>query len=232
MFLGRTSQLAADRWGLDLDAWREELLRASLVPPAELHRLGTKVGDRLRTGKAVRITHSNGTDLSFRLGKFPIQLDDALVDASDVRAGNNMASIPGGVVGTCIDHTTVEGEAIGNHTTYPMTGPVTGHRWGFSDGHLKTQTYESGGEPIQAAYAKASRNGRDRLGFISVGLNSEITKLPMMEDQELGAIYLQLGGNNFRGGKITAPTGAWMILKGADLTIDGKPLLEGGRISE
>jgi leucyl aminopeptidase (aminopeptidase T) len=230
MFLGRTSQLSADRWGLDLGSWREELLRASLVPPADLHGVGTRIAERLQKGKEVRVSHSNGTDLSFRLGRFPIQLDDALVDASDLKAGNNMASIPGGVVGVCIDHTSVQGEVVGNHTTYPQSGPVTGSRWSFSDGHLTAQSYESGGAPIQAAYAKASGAGRDRLGFISVGLNPEITKLPMMEDQELGAVLLQLGANSFRGGKIAAPPGPWSVLKGADVLVDGTPLLEGGRI--
>ncbi|MFZ0891822.1 MAG: hypothetical protein WB778_10330 [Thermoplasmata archaeon] len=230
MFLGRTSQLSADRWRLDLDEWREELLRASLVLPEELHRLGSRVGDRLHRGKVVRVSHSNGTDLTFKLGKFPIQLDDALVDASDLKAGNNMASIPGGVVGVCIDHTSVEGEVIGNHTDYPPSGPVTGPRWRFSDGHLKAQSYESGGEPILTRYAKAPHAGRDRLGYISVGLNPEITKLPMMEDQELGAVLLQLGANSFRGGKIASPPGPWLVLKGADVSVDGKPLLEDGRI--
>jgi aminopeptidase len=230
MFLGRTSQLAADRWGLDLDAWREELLRASLVPPADLHRLGTRVGDRLRRGKEVKVSHSNGTEITFRLGKFPLQLDDALVDPSDLKAGNNMASIPGGVVGVCIDHESVQGEIVGNHTNYPPSGPVTGARWSFMDGHLMAQSYESGGGPIEAAYAKAPRAGKDRLGYISVGLNPEITKLPMMEDQEIGAVLFQLGANNFRGGKVSSPFGAWMVLKGADLTVDGKALLDGGRI--
>lgn len=232
MFMGRTSQLSADRWGLDLDDWREELLRASLVPPAELHRLGTRVGGRLQRGKEARVSHADGTDLTFKLGKFPLQLDDALVDASDLKAGNNMASIPGGVVGVCIDHTSVEGEVIGNHTTFPESGPVTGARWSFSDGHLKSQSYESGGEPIEAAYAKAPRAGRDRLGYISVGLNPEITKLPMMEDQELGAVLLAIGANTFRGGKVESTFGAWTVLKGADVAVDGKALIEGGRIVE
>jgi aminopeptidase len=230
MFLGRTSQLSADRWRLDLDAWREELLRASLVPPSDMHRLGSRVGDRLRRGKSVRVSHSNGTDLTFKLGKFPIQLDDALVDASDLKAGNNMANIPGGVVGVCIDHTSVEGEVIGNHTNYPPSGPVTGPRWSFTRGHLASQSYESGGEPLMAAFAKAPHAGRDRLGFISVGLNPEITKLPMMEDEELGVVLLQLGGNSFRGGKIESRPGPWLVLKGADVAVDDKALLEGGRI--
>jgi leucyl aminopeptidase (aminopeptidase T) len=222
--------LSAERWGLDLPAWQDELLRASLVPPADLHRLGTRIGGRLQKGKLVKVTHPNGTDVSFRLGRFPIQLDDALVDASDLKIGNNVATIPGGVVGVAIDHTSTEGTIAGNHTTYPDAGPVTGTRWTFADGHLTAQTYESGGKSIEKAYTKAPRAGRDRLGYFSIGLNPEITKLPQMEDQEVGAVLLQIGGNTFRGGKNASPFGAWTVVKGADVTIDGKPLVEGGRI--
>lgn len=230
LYLGRASQLAADRWGLDFQEWQAELLRSSLVPPAELHRPGVKIGERMRKGKVVTVSHPNGTEISFRLGKFPIQLDDALVDESDVKVGNNMATIPGGVVGVAIDHTSAEGSIVGNHTTYPDSGPVMGTQWNFSGGHLTDQSYESGGEPIRAAYAKAPRSGRDRLGYFSVGLNPEITHLPQMEDQELGAVLFSLGGNAFRGGKNACPFGAWTVVKGADLSIDGRPVLEGGRI--
>jgi leucyl aminopeptidase (aminopeptidase T) len=230
IYLGRTSQLAADRWKLDLDTWREELVRASLVPPKEMHRLGTRIGDRLKTGKVVEVRHPNGTELTFRLGKFPFLLDDALVDDADLKAGNNMATIPGGVVGVPIDHTSAEGVALGNHTTYPDSGPVAGAQWKFADGHLTDQSYDSGGKPIEAAFAKAPKGGRDRLSYVSIGLNPEISHLPQMEDQELGAVLFQIGGNSFRGGKNKSPFGAWMALTGADVTVDGKPILEGGRV--
>jgi len=230
MYLGRTSPLAAERWKLDLDAWREEMVRASLVSPAEMNRLGTRIGARMRSGKQVEIHHPNGTELSFRLGKFPVQLDDALVDAADLKAGNNMATIPGGVVGVAIDHTSAEGSVVGNHTTYPNSGPVSGTHWSFSGGRLTDQSYESGGEALLKQFAKAPKGGKDRLGFFSVGLNPEITHLPQMEDQELGAVLLQIGGNTFRGGKNASPFGAWMVVKGADVTIDGKPVLDGGRV--
>jgi leucyl aminopeptidase (aminopeptidase T) len=230
MYLGRTSQLSADRWQVDLHDWREELLRASLVSPAAMHKLGTKVGERLSKGKKVTVSHPNGTELSFRLGKFPIQLDDALVDAADLKVGNNMATIPGGVVGVAIDHTSASGVVVGNHTTYPESGPISEQRWKFEDGHLTEQSYGSGGDPILKDFAKAPRNGRDRLGYISIGLNPELSHSPMMEDQELGSLFLSIGGNTFRGGKNASPFGAWIVVKGTDVTIDGKALVEGGRI--
>jgi leucyl aminopeptidase (aminopeptidase T) len=178
----------------------------------------------------VHVTHPNGTDLTFRLGKFPLQIDDALVDEADIKAENNMATIPGGVVGVAIDHTSASGTFVGNRTTYPNSGPVDGIRWTFADGRLSEQSYESGGAPIETAYAKAPAKGRDRLGYFSVGLNPEIKKLPQMEDQELGAVLVSLGNNTFRGGKNGSPFGVWAVVTGATVTVDGKPLIESGRI--
>ena len=230
LYLGRTSQVAADRWKLDLDDWREELVRASLVPPAEMHAMGTRVGERIRKGKVATVNHPNGTQLTLKLGKFPIQLDDALVDEADLKAGNNMATIPGGVVGSAVDHTSASGVIVGNHTTYPDSGPVSGGRWTFANGHLTGQSYDSGGDPIKAAYAKAPRAGRDRLSQMTVGLNPEISKLPQMEDQELGSLLFRIGGNTFLGGKNKSPFGAWIVVTGADLSIDGKPVVQAGKI--
>lgn len=229
MYLGRTSPLAAERWKLDLKRWQDELLRASLVPPEQMHRLGNRIAERLKRGKTVTITHDNGTELSFQLGKFPIQLDDALVDASDIKSGYNMATIPGGVVGVAIDHNSSEGMALGNHTCYPNSGPVEAPQWTFEGGRLTDLEYGSGGAPIKAEYAKAPK-GKDRLGFFSIGLNPKLTMSPQMEDQELGAVLLHLGGNNFRGGKNACPWGTWMVLKGASVDLDGRPILTNGRI--
>lgn len=229
-YLGRTSELAARQWDLDLGQWREELLRATLVPPESMHKLGLRVGARLRNGRQVTVRHENGTDLSFRLGKFPLQLDDALVDESDLKAGNNMASIPGGVVGICLDGKSAQGEVVGNHRTYPESGPVDGTHWRFEGGRLTEQSYDAGGKALQEAFAKAPKAGRDRLGYLSIGLNPELSKAPQMEDQELGAVLLSIGGNTFRGGNNSCPWGAWTVLNGADVEIDGKPLLRSGRI--
>ncbi|MCI4347119.1 MAG: hypothetical protein L3J97_00680 [Thermoplasmata archaeon] len=232
MYLGRTSPAAAQRWKVDLDAWREELVRASLVPPSGLHRLGARISQRLQRGKSVTVTHPNGTDLAFRLGKFPIQLDDALVDKDDLVAGNNVATIPGGVVGVAIDHTSAQGTIVGNHDVYPdrTPGPVSAMRWSFRDGHLADHSFGAGGQELDQAYSKAPRAGRDRLSYFSVGLNPELSHSPQMEDQELGALMFRVGGNHFMGGKNPSPFVAWMVVKGADASIDGRPLLEGGRI--
>lgn len=229
MQIGRTSQMSADRFQVDLDAWREELVRASLVPPSQLHQKGVKLRRKLATGKRVTVSHSNGTQLEFKLGRFPVQLDDALVDEEDLRAGNNMATIPGGVVGVAVDHTSAEGTVEGNRTAYYPWGPSDGIQWTFRDGHLTDHAYGMGQEAFEKTYAKAPK-GKDRMSFLSIGLNPEITMSPQMEDQELGAVMLRIGGNSFVGGKNNCPFGVWVVIRGANVSIDDHPVVQDGHI--
>jgi len=230
MYLGRTSPAAAERWKVDLDAWRDALQQASLASPQRMHQLGSRISERLRRGRTVRVTHDDGTDLEFRLGRYPVQLDDGLVDEKDLRVGNNMATIPGGVVGVAIDHTSARGSVVGNHRTYPNAGPAEGIRWAFDGGALAEHSYQKGGEAFEKAYSEAPRKGRDRLSYFSVGLNPDLSGCPQMEDQELGAVLLRIGGNAFVGGKNPSPFGSWAIVTGADVSVDGRPLLKRGTI--
>lgn len=230
MYIGRSSRLAADRWEVDLGRWREALLRASLASPQKMHRLAERVAGRLRRGKRAVLTHPNGTKLEFRLGGFPAQIDDGLVTAADVRSGNNLTSVPGGAVGVAVDHLSSRGTAVGNRTVYPNPGPASGISWTFRRGHLSDHSYKKGAAIFEKAYREAPRQGRDRLSFISIGLNPDLGPCPQMEDQELGAVMLRLGGNRFAGGKNPGPAGPWMVVAGADLAIDGRPLLRAGQV--
>jgi len=230
MYLGRTSALAAERWGVNLANWRKALQAASLASPDTMHKLGARLATRLKNGKKARLTHRNGTALEFDLGRFPIQLDDGLVDASDLKARNNMATMPGGVVGVAIDHTSAEGKVLGNHRVFPNSGPTSGVRWEFEGGHLSGFGHAQGGPAFRKAYRAAPAKGRDRLSYVSIGLNPLLAGCPQMEDQELGAVMLRIGGNAFVGGKNSCPFGSWMVLSGADLSIDGRAVLKGGKI--
>lgn len=229
MYLGRSSASTAERWRLDLSGWRDALQRASLASPRQMRVLGKRIGERLRRGKRVHLAHPNGTELDFRLGGFPVQLDDADVDENDLRAHNNMANIPGGVVGVAVDHTSATGRVLGNHRVYPDSGPADGVRWTFSAGQLTEHEYAEGGPEFDKAFSAAPKKGRDRLSYFSIGLNPELFGCPQMEDQEFGAVMLRIGGNQFLGGKNPSPFGRWMVLTGADLSIDDRPLLRGGK---
>ena len=230
MFVGRTSPQAADVFHVDLDRWRDELVRATLVPPATMHRVGKKIAQRLLRGRTVRISHPNGTDLTLQLKQYPVQLDDGLVDADDLRAGNNMTWMPSGVVGAAVDESFGEGRIVANRAVYLSPGPAEGGEWTLRDGRLRSFSYGRGAEHFEKPYGEAPK-GRDQPGFLSIGLNPEISMSPQMEDQELGALTFRIGGNKFSGGRNPCEFFSWLVVRGADVSVDGRPLVTGGKIA-
>jgi hypothetical protein len=69
------------------------------------------------------------------------------------------------------------------------------------------------------------------LSFFSIGLNADLFACPQMEDQEIGAVLLRIGGNSFVGGKNPCPFGSWVVLTGAELSIDDRSVLKSGKIA-
>jgi hypothetical protein len=51
-----------------------------------------------------------------------------------------------------------------------------------------------------------------------------------MEDQERGAVLLRLGGNRLSGGKNASPFSTWTAITGADVSIDGRPVVQSGAL--
>lgn len=229
MELGRATPAAAKRFGVDLATWQSQLVQGTLTDLTALQRRGRKLTARLAKGRDVVITHPNGTRLSLKLrGRDPIN-DDAVVDAADVRAHHAMTPIPGGVVTVAIDERAAEGTFLANRTSYLMSGPATEGKWTFEGGRLTALDYETGGLPVKAALEKAAK-GADRPAFLSIGLNPELRNTPNLEDQEAGVVCVAVGGNDFYGGATSNPFMTWIALAGATVTVDGHPLVKGGRI--
>jgi len=229
MELGQATVAAAQVFGISATAWQGTLVDASRVDMNALAREGARLAARLRKGKRVRVSHANGTELEVQLaGRKPV-VDDGVVDAEDVRAGNNMTSFPGGAVYAALDEKLVSGRWIANRTSYTARGPLVGGRWTFHDDRLAEYEYEAGGERFTEEFEKAP-TGKDRPGFLSVGLNPRLRAAPGLEDFERGTLCLGIGANASFGGKSKVPFQSWLALAGAHLEIDGKTVVADGEI--
>jgi hypothetical protein len=212
--LGRATTAAARFYGVNDVAWRQQLLDGSLVDAKAIARDAARVAARLARGRTIRITHANGTDLALKLaGRKPV-IDDGIVDAEDVRRGNNMTSIPAGAVYVSVDERSAVGQIIANRTSFPSWAPLKGGRWTMTDNRLAQFEYESGGEQFAEHYEKAA-TGKEA---------------PVLEDFERGAILFGVGSNSSFGGKNRVPFQAWLGLGGAHVEVDGKPIIADGEI--
>ncbi|HTT26100.1 MAG TPA: hypothetical protein VMH90_03955, partial [Thermoplasmata archaeon] len=149
--LGRTSELWAKRYGVDLDQWRSELIEAATLDPRPMRRDGARIAEFLQQGKSLRVTHVNGTDLTLRLvGRKP-RVDDGVIDEIDMKSGNNVTVVPSGVTTVTVDERFAEGTFNGQGSKGVAFAsemgrqiPLSGGRWTFRSGQLVDYAFDQG----------------------------------------------------------------------------------------
>lgn len=232
--LGRTSEVWAKRYGVNLQTWRKQLIEATTVDPRSMRRVGVWVADRLRRGREAKLSHANGTELSLRLAGRRPWVDDGMIDEEDVRAGQVVQVVPSGVTNVTVSETEAEGTIVSNSTGVMFSAvresPLGPGRWTFRGGSVASYRAPIGG----AAFRREMRRlGNPPLhpGLLSVGLNPRISTIPLLFDQERGAISFEIGRNAHLGGKSRTPhIQAYLSLRGGTLDIDGEPVVRRGRI--
>ncbi len=229
--LGYASEPQAAYWGVSATTWRGQLLRAALEPDlGALVRDGKRARDLLKRGKVLRITSANGTDLSMRLkGRAPVT-DDGVVSPDDQARGFVVTTAPPGNVVVAVDERSAEGIVIGSRPSYLSTGRVDGGQWEIHAGHLTNAWFTEGHTGFEEQFRAAPR-GRDVIGLIAIGLNPSLAPgTPQVEDQEAGAVTVAVGGNTGYGGSNRCPYLAWIVVGEATVAVDGKPLLDRGKL--
>jgi len=232
--LGRTSEVSAQRYGVDLQKWREELVEAATMDPRPLQKDGARIGNRFRRGREVKVSHPNGTDLTLRLSGRPPRVDDGVLDDADIQAGNVVSVVPSGVTTVAVDEAFAEGTFVGNITgvmfVHRLETPLVGGEWTFRRGHLIDYSFNAGGDAFRRAFTKMGA-GAGRPGLLSIGLNPRITAIPLLFDQQRGVVSLAIGRNSHVGGSTRTPHFmAYQSLRGATVEIDGETVVSAGEI--
>jgi leucyl aminopeptidase (aminopeptidase T)/transposase len=233
--LGRASPASARMYGVDLGAWKEELVTGTSVDPDLLHRRARRIAPALKKGRTLDISHPNGTRLRLGLRHRRPQVSDGLVPPARPKGDWSLVQLPAGVVSVALDERVAEGSFRSNVPNsvgvFDTVGEVEGGRWTFGDGRLGRFAYDRGQELFAQSYERGGP-GKDRVGLLSIGLNDRISMAPLLLDQAAGTVTLQLGRNDTAGGTNHVNWWAWLELRGADLKVDGTALVKGGRIVE
>jgi len=233
MAIGRVSAASARMYNVDEAAWRQELLEATLVAPRVLHRRGRTVAEKLEQGRELEIRHSNGTRLALRLRGRKAHVSDGTVAGAHAKGSWNLVTLPAGVVSVAVDESFAEGSFRSNVAISTglsdSVGEFKGGRWTFENGRLARFAYDEGLDLFTQSYDRAGE-GRDRPGYISIGLNERTADAPLLEDQGLGTVGLVIGRNSLLGGKTRTPWWAWMLLRGSTVTVDGEALVRNGAL--
>ena len=230
MEVARPYPSLAKVYGVPEEAWRRDVVNASLVDPESLHKIGKKVAKKLETGKRLTISHPNGTELALRLAGRPARINWGVVEESRRKQRfGGMVAIPSGSVYVALDERHADGKLVANRPSFYDNGAATGGEFKFRDGVLGRYSFATNEKLFTDGYATGGE-GRDMPGLFSIGLNPELHATPQLEDAERGAALVSVGGNQGFGGKNGSAFFGWTVVAGADISVDGTPLLDGGRI--
>jgi len=230
MEIGNVTESDARLFGVDVVAWRRELEQASAVDPFQLQHDARRLIDAIGTGREIEIAHPNGTRLAVRLLGTRPWADDGVIDTDDRRHGQRLASVPAGIVSLALDEKLAEGRFVANLPTRKRQGAFDGADLRFRKGLLESFRFRSGEAAFLGRYATAS-DGRDRPAMIEFGLNPHIRNAPNVEGLGRGTITLRIGDNFQMGGRTRIGYGERFYLTGADVRVDGRPVIRQGELA-
>jgi leucyl aminopeptidase (aminopeptidase T) len=225
MTAGFVTEGRARKWGVDRARWEERLLHASLVAPDELVKGARRLSRSFASGKRLRITHSNGTDLEVALAKVAPRVYDGRPHPRDRRYGafGMLGSVPSGRVDATLDAKTAEGRIHANRRTNIWWSTHAGGTLEFAGGKLTSYSFQDGADEFGRQY-RSGKTGKDRTSALKIGLNPAVLDVPNLEDIERGCVTVVLGGtesSNFM---------SWICLAGAEIAVDGTPVIRAGEI--
>jgi leucyl aminopeptidase (aminopeptidase T) len=224
--VGRPFPSLAKVYGVDEAEWMDRLVEATLVDPETLEAAGTPIARALERGRRVRIRDKHGTDLTLGLAHRKAQGEYGRITKAALKRPFGMLNmLPAGVVRVALDESVGEGTIVANRTSYNDTGGATGGVFEFRKGRLVRHHYDTGGSELFDTAFRAAGKGKDRPGYLAIGLNPGLHNTPQMEDREAGAITVSVGQNGFLpGGKNTVGFTGIVVNVGATVEVDGKPL--------
>jgi len=229
--VGYVTRERAHKYHADYEEWvaaQDAALSADLEHIAEE---GRRVAERLTGARSIHITHPNGTNLTVECTARAARVDDGVVDDDDVEHGNLWTDLPGGAVLIAPREDRAHGTIV--VPSVPLWGKVVKELdWEFKEGQLiEVHAYENG-TVFNDFLAGAKASAPLRIGRIGIGLNPKARSVvPGLADHLVrGAVVVGLGENRALGGENATGFGFATALLGATVEVDGKKLVEGGRL--
>ncbi len=201
----------------------------------QLQAVGNRVKNVLTTGREVRITAPNGTDLTFQIRRRPVLVSDGVISSEDRYAGGAACQVwlPAGEVYV----TPVPGTANGTFIaeTFFFEGKLIERlKLQFKNGELTSMTAKGDITALKERY-DAAPSGRDVFAALDIGINPNI-KTParsrLVTWMAAGTISVGIGGNTWAGGENDVPYGLFAHLTNGTLTVDGRKLIDQGKLLE
>jgi leucyl aminopeptidase (aminopeptidase T) len=225
----------AQRYGMSEAALADTFWQAVNLDYSSLQSRAEQVKSVLAAGDRLHITNPNGTDLTVSIKGRPVLASDGTISAEDIKAGGGAVAVylPAGEVYTAPVPGTANGKVV--HTRDYFRGKAVDNlTMQFKDGKLTSLTGSGPGyADLRAAYDAVNDPRKDLFGFVDLGINPNV-KLPANSQVgswiPAGTVSVGIAGNTWAGGDNSVPYGLTAFLPGSTVTLDGKPIIEGGQL--
>ena len=227
-----TTQLA-QRYGLTKDELSRIFWDCVNIDYSELQKTCESVKSAFAGGKEVRITNPNGTDLKVRIEGRPVLVSDGVISAEDMTKGYAACQVylPAGEVYFAPNAGTAEGKVVVDRD-FVEGHEITGMTMVFKAGKLVSMTAKSGLDRVKAFY-DAAGTGKDEFALVDIGVNPKLGEgqgSRILNYVRAGMIAVGIGNNVWAGGSNNNPFALQMYVPGCTLTVDGKALIENGKL--
>ncbi len=218
-------------YGFDLSKWRSNHDQAIDVDMQKMKALGKNISSKLHNASKVHIGHSNGTNLTFAIRDRPVHVRDGIIDQEDVSKGNFTESLPSGSVLVAPVEPSAEGTVLFETPQALMGKMLKGFTMSFQKGKLVSFDAKENLDAFAGMYRGASGD-KDRLGWFSIGINPKAQVMGMggADELALGGVTIGIGYNKDFGGDNDTTVGYAQTLSKATVEVDGRILLQEGKI--
>jgi leucyl aminopeptidase (aminopeptidase T) len=205
---------------------------AVAVDPAAMQAKGAALKAVIDSGRELRITHPNGSDLRFRVEGRKAQVSDGVISPAEAAAGGgeNFVALPAGELLLAPVPGTAEGVFVAARDTWGSQD-ILDWKMTFAGGRLAAMTGRGAGfESMRARYESAAA-GKEAFAGIDIGLNPAVKLPPGVRTHNTmpeGMVSIFTGDNTWLGGESTATFSLAAFLPGATVTVDGNPIVEKG----
>lgn len=199
--------------------------RAMAVDHQQLKALCARIIPILSNARAVRIATAAGTDLVFSLKGRKAHPDHGII-----RERGGFTNLPAGEVyvapleGTANGRVVIDGSVLQSRVRRPIALAVAG---GVAVG-------AGPGREASRLWRELARHGRAGLNVaeFGIGINpaARITGNVLEDEKVLGTVHIAFGDNSHFGGRVRVPSHQDGIVKAPTVTIDGRVLIDRGRL--
>jgi aminopeptidase len=223
----------AEQYGIARDQLAEAMYSGIDADYGAIQAAGKHVKKVLTSGKELRITKPNGTDLRLRIDGRPVSVNDGVISPQEQKPGSAETSVwlPAGEAYLVPVPGSAEGTFVSDKVFF-LGQPVEGLRLEFKGGKLTSMTAQSGLDPVKASYDAAGA-GKDILSVVDIGLNSSLKipdDNPIHAWSKAGRVTVVIGSNTWAGGTNQVNFGLSPSAAGATVTVDGTPLVQDGKL--